>query len=78
MFFKKTKKKMVSIEGILNEENIFKIKDSLENLVDVSKAKVDIKKKCIIISYDVTIDEFLIKDTLEKLGYSVTGIKELS
>ena len=76
MFFKKTKRKIISIEGIINEECVKKIKTHLEILVDISKVKIDTNKKQAIIFYDNTLDELLITDTIEKLGYKVTGIKE--
>ena len=76
MFFKKTKRKIISIDEIINEECTKKIKAHWENLVDISKVKIDPNKKQVIIFYDNTLDEILITDTIEKLGYKVTGIKE--
>lgn len=78
MFFQKRKRKIINIEGMTCEHCAEKIKLALENLVDVSKAKIDLKNKQAIISYDNTIEEFLLQQTIEKLGYTVTGIKELS
>lgn len=78
MFFIKVKKKMVNIEGMTCEHCAKKVEDALENLVDVAKAKVDLKKKRAIVTYDNTVDEILLTDTIEKLGYTVTGIKEAS
>ena len=49
-----------------------------KNLVDVSKVKIVSKERKIIVSYDDTIDDILIQNTIEKLGYTVTGIKDLS
>lgn len=78
MFFNRKKKKIVNIEGINSEESAMKVKDTLEELVDISKVKINIKEKCAIISYDNTLDEILITNTIEELGFSVTGIKEIS
>ena len=78
MFFSKKKRKIVNIEGMTCEHCAQKIKDTLENLVDVSKVKVDLNKKSAIVSYENTLDEILLQETIEKLGYKVTGIKELS
>ena len=78
MFFQKRKRKIINIEGMTCEHCAEKVKLALENLVDVSKAKIDLKNKQAIISYDNTIEEFLLQQTIEKLGYTVTGIKELS
>ena len=76
MFFKKSKKKIINIEGIINEDGIIRLESTLENLIDVSKVKVNLNKKQIIIKYDNTIDDILLTDTIEKLGFVVTGIKE--
>lgn len=76
MFLKKIKKKVINIEGIINEDGIIKLKSTLENLIDVSKVKVNLNKKQIIIKYDNTIDDILLTETIEKLGVVVTGIKE--
>lgn len=75
MFFKK-KKKIINIEGIINEDEIIRLESTLENLIDVSKVKVNLNKKQIIIKYDNTIDDILLTETIEKLGFVVTGIKE--
>lgn len=76
MFFKKSKKKIINIEGIINEDGIIRLESTLENLIDVSKVKVNLNKKQIIIKYDNTIDDILLTETIEKLGFVVTGIKE--
>ena len=76
MFFHKGKRKVISIEGMDSEQCIKKIEMALENLVDVSRVKVDFKKKYAIIWYDNTLDEFLLQNTIENLGYIVTGIRE--
>lgn len=55
-----------------------KVETALENLVDISKAKVDLNEKRAIVTYDDTLDELLLQNTIEKLGYTVTGIKEAS
>ena len=78
MFFNQKKRKIISIEGMTCEHCSQKIKDTLENLIDVSKAKVNLNKKSVIVTYENTLDEILLQDTIEKLGYTVTGIKELS
>lgn len=76
MLFSKKKRKIINIEGMTCEHCSQKIETALENLVDVSKAKVDLKKKRAIVTYENTIDEILLQNTIEKLGYTVTGIKE--
>ena len=77
MFFK-SKKRIINIEKIPTELDEIRIKNTLENLVDVSKVKVKAKENVIIVNYDNTIDDILLQNTIQKLGYIVTGIKELS
>ena len=74
MFFKKSRKKIINIDGNINNEVV--IKCTLENLIEVSKVKVDLNKKQIIVSYDGVIDNILLTEKIEKLGLIVTGIKE--
>ena len=74
MFFKR-KKMIVSIDGI-NDDGEKRIEDVLEGLADVIKVKVYLNKKCIVITYVNTLDEVLVQNKLEDLGYVVTGIKE--
>ena len=73
MFFKKSNKKIVNIEGVINDEVI--IKSTLENLIEVSRVKVNLNKKQIIVSYDGIIDDILLTEAIERLGLFVTGIK---
>lgn len=77
MFFKK-KKKIIHIEGMTCEHCAKKIENVLESLADVIKVKVDIKKKEAIITFENTLDELLLQNKIEELGYTVTGIKEKS
>lgn len=77
MFFKRSKRKIINIEGMTCEHCAKKVKDKLENLIDVSKVKVDLNKKQAIVSYDNTLDELLLTNTVEEIGFTVTGIKEL-
>lgn len=78
MFFRKKKRKIINIEGMTCEHCVKKVESALENLVDVSSAKVNLKKKQAIVTYDNTLDEILLQKTIENLGFIVTGIKEAS
>ena len=78
MFFKRGKSKIVNISGMHGEEDAKKIEDTLNNLIDVSKVKVNFKKGRAVVGYDSMIDEILLTEQIEKLGFTVTGIKELS
>ena len=77
MFFKK-KKKIIHIDVLTSEIYPKKIEDVLSPLADIIKVKVDINKKQIIITYENTLDEFLLQKKIEELGYNVTGIKDES
>lgn len=78
MFFNNKKKKIINIEGMTCKHCAKKIEDALENLVDVSNTKIELNKKRAVVTYDNTIDEILLQETIEKLGFNVTGIKEAS
>lgn len=75
MFFKR-KKKIINVEGMTCEHCVKKIENALEGLADVIKVKVDLGKKCVVITYENTLDELLLQNKIEELGYTVTGIKE--
>ena len=77
MFFKK-KKKIINIEGMTCEHCAKKIENVLEPLADVIKVKVNLQKKQAIITFENTVDELLLQNKIEGLGYTVTGIKEES
>ena len=77
MFFNKKKRKIINIEGMTSEDDAKKVKDTLENLTDVSKVKIDLNKNQVIVIYDNTLDEILLTNTIEELGFTITGIKEI-
>lgn len=58
MFFKKSRKKIINIDGNINNEVVLKC--TLENLIEVSKGKVNLNKLQIIDSYDGVIDNILL------------------
>ena len=78
MFFKKRKKKIITIEGMHCNKCAEKIEKALEELSDVENVKIDLKKKIAEIFYDNEVDSLLIQKTIEDLGYTITGIKEVN
>ncbi len=72
------KKKHVHIEGMSCEHCAKKVKSCLEEITDVRKVKVHLDKKEAIISYQNTLDNELIQRKIEELGYTVTGMKDIS
>lgn len=77
MFFKKKKRKIIGIEGMHCERCADKIDKALEELVDVTSVKVNLKKKIATVFYDGDVDSMLLQKIIENLGYTVTGIKEI-
>ena len=77
MFFKK-KRKLIYIDGMTCENCVQRVENALENLTDVSKVKTNFKKKSVIVTYDNHVDDILLMKMIEDLGYTVTGVKELT
>lgn len=77
MFFEKRKKKIIGVEGMHCEHCAEKIEKALEELSDVEKVKVDLKKKNVTVFYENDVDSLLLQKTIEDLDYVVTGIKEV-
>ena len=77
MFFKRRKKKIIGIDGMHCIACAQKIDKALESLSDVNLVRVDLKKNCAVVFYDNDVDSLLLQKTIEDLGYTVTGIKEI-
>ena len=77
MFFKKKKRKIIGIEGMHCEKCADKIERALEELSDIENVKVNLKKKTATVYYDNDVDSLLLQKTIDELGYTVTGIKEI-
>lgn len=75
MFFN-SKKKIVSIEGMSCKHCALAVSNNLNCLPNVTKVKVDLKKKEAIITYTEKLDDEMITEAIEKLDYKVTGIKD--
>ena len=75
MFFQRKKKIIVGIEGMHCDKCALKVDRALEDLSDVDRVKVNLKKKTATVFFDHSVDEVLIQKTIEDLGYTVTGIK---
>ena len=77
MFFCHQKRKIIGIEGMHCDKCKEKIETNLESLSDINKVKVNLHKKIAIVYYEDTLDNLLLQTAIEKLGYTVTGIKEV-
>ena len=73
MFGKKIKYEVI-IEGMKCENCAKHTKEALLSIKDISKVEVDLKNKKAIISSKKEIDNTMIKNTIEELGYSVNSI----
>lgn len=78
MFFKKKKRKIINVDGMTCDHCVKKIESVLEPLADVLKVKVDLGRKSVLVLYENTLDEVLLQNKIEELGYIVTGIKDES
>ena len=77
MFFKRKKRKIISISGMKDETCVTKIDRALEELSDVEYAKINLNKGTATVFYDNDVDSLKLQNTIEELGYIVTGIKEV-
>ena len=77
MFFKKQKRKVVGIMGMHCDACAEKVDKALSDLSAIDRAKVDLKKNQATIFYDDEVDDLQVQQTIEELGYTVTGIKEI-
>lgn len=64
------KKIIIKIEGMSCMHCAKTVTESLENLENVLKVKVNLKKKEALVIYKDDIDTNLIKETINDLGYN--------
>lgn len=69
-------KKIVMIEGMSCSHCAKKVEESLKNIENVKKVKVDLKNKTATIIYKKELSELLIKNKIEELGYRVIKFEE--
>lgn len=69
-------KKIIEIQNMSCKHCAKKILDSLMKIEKIKKVKVDIKKKYAVIDSSFEVEDHLIKEVIENLGYQVTSIKE--
>lgn len=76
MFFHH-KKLIVQVTGMHCSNCLDRIKKSLEEVSDVVKVKGDLSKQEIVVFYDQSLDQEHIREIIDRLGYSVTGMKNV-
>ena len=66
--------KVLTVEGMHCENCQARVENALNRLEGVV-CRVNLKKKTATVSYSTEVSDALLKETVEKLGYSVTEIR---
>lgn len=69
-------KKIIKIEGMRCKHCEQRVEETLKQVENVNKVKVNLKKKEAIVVSKVPLDSTMLKETVTKLGYEVTEIIE--
>ncbi len=72
--FNKKEKIIIKIDGMSCSHCAKKVSDSLSSIKDISKVKVDVQEKQATITVIKDIEDKLLKETIENLGYKVIEI----
>lgn len=75
MFFN-SKIKIVNVDGMECKKCASKISDELNNIANVKSVKVNVDKKEVIVKYKDNLDNTEISEAIDRLGYTVTGIRD--
>ena len=68
-------KKIIEINGMHCEKCKGRVENALNSIEGVS-AKVNLAKKCAVVSYNNDISDDVFCDTVKSLGFEVVSIKE--
>ena len=68
-------KKIIKIAGMQCDKCASRVKDKLENIELVDKVNVSIEKKEAYIEFQKEIDNEILKDVIDNLGYEVISIR---
>ena len=69
MLFKKRNEKIIKVNGLSCDKCAMKVEKALLKIKNIKKAKVDLEKQEIAVSYIDELDEDIIKEQIENLGY---------
>ena len=69
-------KKVLTIEGMHCENCEIRVENAL-NRLDGVLCKVNLKKKTATVTYSENVLDDLLKDTVERLGYQITAIRDV-
>lgn len=75
MFFN-NKIKVINVDGMECKKCANTISDELNKIVNVKSVKINIDKKEVIVKYKDNLDNTEINDAIERVGYTVTGIRD--
>lgn len=64
----------IKIEGMMCQHCAMRVQKALE--AAGAQAKIDLTGKCAVIAAPVTVSEEVLKQAVEKAGYTVTGIEK--
>ena len=67
--------KLLTVEGMHCENCEIRVENAL-NRLDGVLCKVNLKKKTATVSYSAEVSDEVLKETVEKLGYQVTQIRD--
>ncbi len=76
MFFSR-KKMIIHVSGMHCGNCLNRIKERLESIDNVKKVQGNVDKGEVIVFYKEGVNQEEIRDAVEKLGYGVTGIKDV-
>ncbi|MGB8453293.1 MAG: copper ion binding protein [Anaerocolumna sp.] len=68
-------KKIIKIEGMTCSHCQARVEKAL-NAVSGVDAKVDLKKKAAVVSFDTDVSDSVLKDAVTEAGYEVVSIEE--
>ncbi len=72
--FGKKEKKIIKIEGMSCGHCAKRVTDALE-AIDAVKAKIDLDKKCAVVTAKKTVGDDALKTVVEAVGFKVVGIE---
>lgn len=73
--FRKKSKKILTIEGMKCEKCSLRVSNILTNIDNITKVKVNLEDKKVVITYFDSLSDEIIKSRLEEAGYKVIDIK---
>lgn len=70
-------KKIINIEGMSCSHCVRNVKNTLEELDGVTGATVDLEKKQAVLTLAKDVEDNIIKEAIDEIGYEVIEISEM-